>query len=66
MFAFTYGIPIMVMPDSGLFGFEWPMVYPYENYYIISVGIIQSNNINEFIREENVNTRVIYISNLPQ
>ena len=56
----------MVMPDSGLFGFEWPMVYPYDNYYIISIGRFPSNNVNEFIREENVNTRVIYISNLPQ
>lgn len=56
----------MVMPDSGLFGFEWPMVYSYDNYYVISIGRFPSNDVNKFEREENVNTRVIYISNLPQ
>lgn len=65
MFPFKHGIPIMVMPDSGTFGFEWPMVYPYDNYYIISIGRFPSNDVNKFEREENVNTRVIYISNLP-
>ena len=66
MFAFTYGIPIMVMPNSDKLGFEWPMVYSYDDYYIISIGIFPYDNVNKFQREENVNTRVIYISNLSQ